>query len=454
MRSIPLPKFNWGVYFIIAFVIRMLFLDMSWYSLIAVMIMIHQFLSFFSVVGHSIPIRNIFGVFICLQFLLGPAFAYNGLDQYQYFMYRMRIPEEEYFSYAIPALLAFLGGLNINTGRNEGEIIDEKRISEFVDNNSMLSYYLIGIGFASSIIAGFFSSDLAFVFYLLGGLKFVGVFMMIFSSKQLKISAILLVLSSIVISSLGQGMFHDLLTWLIMLACVYAIKIKPSLNLKIIALGIFVFIAIIIQLTKGDYRAKLASGATGDLDTFEETYRSSNKNKSIFSFEKLAENNTRINQGFILTNVMYRIPRIMPYSEGVEMKQVVQSAVLPRLLYKDKLKAGDRKFFTKYSGINLTSSTSMGLGSLSDGYLNYGVFGGCVFMFCLGFLFSLGLIKLHQYSKNYPVLLLFAPLVYYYPIRPDCELQTSLGHFIKSLFLIWVIFTIFKKTFYKKYETA
>ena len=454
MPNTPIPKFNWGVYFLIILTIRLLFLDISWHSFIAVAIMIHQFMSFFMLVGYVVPIRYIFGIFISLQFLLGPTFAYNGLDPYQYFMYRMRIPEEEYFTYAIPAVVAFIFGLHVFSGKLKGELLDTHGIRQFVDQKPMLIYWLIGIGFSSSILGSFFSSELAFVFYLLGGLKFVGVFMLIFSTKKLQWSAIVLVMGSILFSSLGEGMFHDLLTWLIMLAAVYAIKIKPSLLFKSVAFFSFLTIAIIIQLTKGDYRAKLAQGAAGDIDTFEEAYKASNKNKGVFSFERLAENNTRINQGFILTNVMYRIPRMMPYSDGQEMMQIVQSAVFPRVIYKDKLKAGDRKLFTRYSGINLTSSTSMGLGSLSDGYINYGLLGGIFFMFCLGALYAVGLNRFYAYSKNYPALLLFAPLVYYYPIRPDCELQTALGHYIKALFLIWVIHVIWKNTFYKKQTTT
>ena len=72
----------------------------------------------------------------------------------------------------------------------------------------------------------------------------------------------------------------------------------------------------------------------------------------------------------------------------------------------------------------------MGLSSVGDAYVNFGVFGGVLFMFILGFLYSEVLNTFHKNAYRYPVLILFVPLVFYYPIRPDCELQTILTRFV------------------------
>jgi predicted membrane protein len=87
---------------------------------------------------------------------------------------------------------------------------------------------------------------------------------------------------------------------------------------------------------------------------------------------------------------------------------------------------------------------------MGDGYINFGVTGGVLFMFFLGLLFSVTLNGFYKNSKTYPVLLLFTTMVFFYPIRPDCELQTSLGHLFKSIFLIFVIFQIWKYKFVQK----
>ena len=96
------------------------------------------------------------GAFMCIQFFVGPAFAYGGLDQYAYFKYQMKIPETEYFSYVIPAVVAFIVALHLNAGKYKGEIVNEERVRMFVDKNPMIPYYFIGIGFVASIVSGFF----------------------------------------------------------------------------------------------------------------------------------------------------------------------------------------------------------------------------------------------------------------------------------------------------------
>jgi hypothetical protein len=122
----------------------------------------------------------------------------------------------------------------------------------------------------------------------------------------------------------------------------------------------------------------------------------------------------------------------VPFENGKEMMRILEAAFLPRIIAPNKLNAGDREIFMKYTGLGLRKGTSMGLSSVGDAYINFGVIGGSIFMFFLGLAFSEVLNAFEKYSKQFPFLLLFTPLVFYYPIRPDCELQTTLGHLVKS----------------------
>jgi hypothetical protein len=137
----------------------------------------------------------------------------------------------------------------------------------------------------------------------------------------------------------------------------------------------------------------------------------------------------------------------VPFSNGSELYQIIEAAIMPRILAPNKLNAGDRTLFSKYSGIPLTEGTSMGLSSLGDAYLNFNVFGGIILMFILGLFYSEVLNFFYKKSRDFPMVILFMPLVFYYPIRPDCEMQTILGHLVKSVFLILVIINVWKSTF-------
>jgi len=429
--------------------IRLFWFDLSWLGFISIAITLHQFLLLFYSIGSVLPIRYIAGVLMCVQMLLGPSFAYNGLDAYQSNVYQMKIPEAEYFKYLIPAMILFIAGLHMSAGKLKGEVLNETEIKRFVDRAGNLPYMFIAIGFVSSIVSTYFSTELAFVFYLLSSFKFIGLFMLILGTKQLKTWVLVLVYGSVISTSLAEAMFHDLITWLIMLGAVMAIKYKPATTFKAVVTFGFLILVVVIQQVKQDFRKEAWGGGGGNYESFENVLSNKKEDNSLFSFESLANSNVRINQGFIVTNIMSNVPENVPFANGEELLQIIEAAFLPRFLAPNKLNAGDRTLFMKYSGMTIRKGTSMGLSSVGDAYVNFGVIGGCIFMFFLGLLFSKVLNGFHYYSKFYPILLLFTPMVFYYPIRPDCELQTSLGHLVKSCMLIIGIFLIWKHNFLK-----
>ena len=446
MKTLFNVKFNWGFYILALILIRSVWLDMSWFSFIAIAITLHQFLLLFFSVGSVIPIRYLAGTFMCVQMLLGAVIAYNGADAFQRFEYQMKIPEMDYFTYAIPAVALFIVGLHITAGKLKGEVLDRLEIARFIDRSGNLPYILIGVGFLASYIPGG-GGGLAFIFYLISGFKFIGLFMLLLGTRQLKTWVLALVFGSILISTLRGAMFHDFLTWLIMLGAVLSIKYKPNITFKTVGAISFILLAVIIQQVKGDYRDAAYTGADGGagLDTFQKIVEERESSNTLFSAASLAKSNIRINQGYIITNIMTTVPDKVPFENGEELMQILEAAFLPRIIAPNKLNAGDRTIFTKYSGLYLRKGTSMGLGSMGDGYVNFGIIGGCIFMFFLGLIFSEVLNGFYKYSKYYPFLLLFTPLVFYYPIRPDCELQTSLGHLVKSCVLIYMMILFWKQ---------
>ncbi|MFT3679155.1 MAG: hypothetical protein QM791_02710 [Ferruginibacter sp.] len=448
MYTLTRTNFNWVNFIGLALTIKLLFPGISAYSFFAILVTIYQFTLLFNSIGYIIPIRYLFGALMCLQMFLGPAFAYNGLDEYQRGYYKMQVPEAQYFQYAFPAVCCFILGLHVTAKKFEGEKLNLKRIADYGGEQPYLPYYLIGIGFIASILTFTVASELTFLFTLLASLKYVGLFLLLLGRTELKRGPLILVFVSIITTSLGEGMFHDLLIWLIFILCVLAIKYKPSTRLKVIISVSFSLLALTIQQLKGDYReATWRSGEEAGVETLGEILERKSEKGDLFSKATLASSNIRINQGFIVTNILRNVPAREPFANGKEMAQILEAAFLPRFLAPNKLTAGSRELFVKYSGMPLKKGTSMGLSSLGDGYINYGIAGGCLFMFILGFIYSQVLTQLYKYSSRFPMLLLFSPLIFYYPIRPDCELQTSFGHLVKATFLIFFLVYFFNFIF-------
>jgi len=429
--------------------LSVLFFQMSWWSLLALTFSTYQFYLLFESFGKVIPIRNLLGSFMCLQMLIGPALAYNGLDQYQVGHFRMQVTEADYFFYVLPAVVLFVLGLNIRAGNYEGEKVDFDKLDQYISNHKTLPYIFIAVGFVATYLSQWTGPGLTFLLYLIGGLKFIGLFLIILTKKQLNYFTTILVYGSVIISSITSAMFHDLLTWGIFLIAVFCLKYNPTRGIKLFGLMIFVFLSVFIQLIKGDYReVTWRYDKEGDFETLGETVQQQVTNQELFALERIAQNNIRINQGAIISNIMKYIPDKKPFAEGSELLDVVESAFLPRIVSENKINAGDRDFFMKWSGMIIGRGASMGLSSVGDAYINFGVFGGMIFMFLYGLFFNEVLLFLSRKTSYYPILMIITPLIFYYPIRADGELHTLLGHLVKSCFLIFVLIQFWKSFFY------
>jgi hypothetical protein len=386
-----------------------------------------------------------------LQFLLGPALAYNGMDYYTFDMYKMKVSSNEYFSFMIPVFIAFCIGFNIYCKKFQIKL-SRQNIDQWMVQNPKTPYHLIGIGFLASLISPIFPPSLTFVFYLLSSFKYVGLFSLLLSFQTLKVNLMLLIYGLILVSSFQGGMFHDLLTWIIVLCLVLAYRYKPTWQLKLAGILGFVLFAIFIQSIKQGLRAQTWYGnKEASFELVEDVTADINKsNGGLLSLENLGPNFVRINQGWVLASAMNHVPKNIGHAHGELLSQYLYSAIIPRFIDDSKLTAGSQEVFNKYSGHQIEKGTSIGLGLFTDAYVDfgdYGDFGAGIYVFFFGLLYGYILNQFAKKSSQYPILILFVVMVFIYPIRPDCETQTALGHLIKSTILIFAMFTVFRKKF-------
>ena len=58
--------------------------------------------------------------------------------------------------------------------------------------------------------------------------------------------------------------------------------------------------------------------------------------------------------------------------------------------------------FARFTGKELVKGTRMTIGVLGDAYVNFGVLGGAIFMFCFGLFLNLGINIMLRLTNNYP----------------------------------------------------
>jgi hypothetical protein len=399
-------------------------------------------------INTSFPIKELFLSLYSLQYLFGAALTYNGWDKYIYYEYRMRIGGEEYFMLVIPIFLSFCMGFNIFVKKNSIKI-NRNQIDQWLNSHPRAPYYFIAVGFVISFALDFVPSSLNFVVYILSGFKYIGLFILLMSFRTIKPMLMAVIYGSILVSSFQEGMFHDLLIWIIMASLLLVYRYQPNWTIKIVGMLVFGIFAIFIQSIKSGLReqtwkgnkqasASLVEGVTNDV---------LRNNGGLLSVENLGPNIIRINQGWVLASAMDYVPLNIEHTHGELIWEYIYAAIVPRVFDADKLKTGGHDLVNKYAGREIEGTTSVSLGLFTDAYVDFGPFGAIVCVFLFGLMYGYILKQFYEKSTNYPILILFATAAFLFPIRPDTDTGSALGNLFKTIMLLWIIFRLYPKFF-------
>jgi len=119
--------------------------------------------------------------------------------------------------------------------------------------------------------------------------------------------------------------------------------------------------------------------------------------------------------------------------------------LLPRFLFPNKSATGgkqNQEKFTEFTGRRLIGNTTMRIGAVSDGYVNFGIIGGIATMFFLGLIFNLILYFIKRLSISNPIFILWIPLIFAYAIRMS-DIQVILNYTVKATIFVLVINFVF-----------
>jgi hypothetical protein len=423
---------------IIFFIIIYYHYDLTLYEFLSVVFFIAIFLKFVSDLGSKLSVKNIIALLAILQWLIGPVLGY-AFDPIIPDSYRMVVDRQTYFSYVFPATLFHILALYVPLSKTRLVLNSEnyKNVSTY-----KTGIYLIIIGFIFEYMPG-----LGFFGYIISSFKYVGAYYVAFSDNRKKYLWIAFVFGYLFFSrSIVSGMFHELLLWGSFLVMVYYL-VAPTSFLKRLNTVLAGFLVIfVIQLVKPEFRSRIAEerieGQT-DIEVFYDIFieKTFGVDPPLFAQDNIASNIVRINQGWIISNVLANIPDHRPYANGESVKESIIATIYPRFVMPDKAKAGGRNNMERYAGITLNEATSMDISQVAEGYANYGVFGGIIFMIVLGLFFNVVITFIEKKSQKYPELIFWLPLLFLQVVKAETSLVTILNHLVKSGIVVWVIFS-------------
>ena len=377
--------------------------------------------------GRDIPVLETTSAIYSLQLLIGPWISYLSPPWFD--RYRMVISEETYFSYAIPAVVAYL--LPLAFVRHHlgylAQIMDFRGGRRVFEAGVIICL----IGLSESIWGRYMPGSLAFVAFLVGELKFVGALYCYFCRHGQRRWVLFGVFTLTIITSLSSAMFHQVLLWgtIMVSLVIYREFRRPYLGLRVGCIVAGITGVIILQVYKDEYRETLEMNPERGIVSNLLTAAS----RGSLDIEGVTEVLTvRLNQGWIVSNVMNHVPRHEPFAGGTTLLQAMRDAFLPRLLFEKAARGGGREHFRRFTGLHLRSDTSMGISPVGEVYANLGENGGIAAMFGYGCLFA-GTYYFLTTRRNLHVLfLLWIPVIFSQALKAETELTIVLNHLVKA----------------------
>lgn len=433
---------------IFAFIGFELFTKLYLLTSLGLALVIFVFVKFYFDMGKRVEIRDVISLMATIQWILGPAMAYHLFPEHPVFY--MAVDEPAYMNFVVPACYALVIGLYLPLSRNRAiDHLQFDRIREFVMDKPMLAYYLIGCGLFFSMISSYMPNSLEFLFFLLGNMQFVGLFLLMLTPQaRFKWPLFGLVMFLLISNAVLQGMFHQLLLWLIFMFLIMALIFRFSLYTKTVFFLLGIIAVVIIQSMKDDYREE--TWYKNELsDSKENIFRDVlmeriNNPSTIFEGEMMNNMNTRLNQGWIIARIINHVPEKEPFCEGETIQRAAEAAILPRILNPNKAVAGGHENFERFTGTYINKKTSMDLSIAGEAYANFGIPGGVIFLFLLGLSYNWVLIYILRVSIKHPVLVLWIPLLFFQVIKAETDFSTVLNHLIKSSLVVAAVYWGFK----------
>ena len=373
----------------------------------------------------GVPLLQLTALIAVLQWLLGPVLAYNS--DYEYGKYQMYVDESQYFEYALPATTLYVVVmLAIGASIRQKELLSQLDRSNFVK----IGFFLNLIALAASVLATRAGGTVQFALFLVSQARYVGAIYFLFSRHPLRLLMAAGSLSFLLVGSLSVGMFHDLLLWMAVIFCYWFAQRKWNFSAKLLALSSTSMLLFGIQVIKQDYRAQIRRGEQPSIVKMMVSYMS--PSGRAWEENALANAVTRLNQGWIISAVLEHVPAEEPFAEGETLKDAFVSAILPRFLAPDKKEAGGRENFRRFTGLEISNETSMGISPLGEAYANFGIQGGILLMMCFGMFFAL-LFKLSlRFVALRPAFFFWLPMLFYQSIKAETEFLVILNQLSKG----------------------
>lgn len=427
----------------------------TFYEGISIFLFVYFFVLFYKSVGVSYNLIAIPILLLVSECLIGSVLVYRYYNDHPFiiaFQYYMFIDAETYFAYVVPATIAMIIGLVLPFRSKNAQTQSIKdaisRTKRYLEEKSNIGRFLIIIGASALILKIFSPYELEYVFYLLEKLIVIGAFYIYFSKDPYRTHFMLGAVFLLLLQSIFQGMFGDLVYILILGGLLILLNKQFSHFKKISFILLLTFFILSIQSIKTEYRRLTWYGGGGDRNQTEIfttlLFDKMTAPEQIFTMEGFMPVVVRMNQGMIVSRVMGYIPEKKPFADGETILNSTFSTFVPRIFWPDKPIAGGKYNMQRFTGMEV-EGYSMNVGVIGEAYGNFGKNGGVVFMFVYGVFFNLIFYFLIGLLKKNPTLILWVPFIFVNAVQAETDTLMTINSTIKNILFVGLLYWSFKR---------
>jgi hypothetical protein len=432
--------------------------DLSGWENLSVSMFVYFFLMFLLNLGSRIVILDLMVLLAFVTCLLMPVLFYHvytkdnplALVWGKY----MPISSDEYFSFALPAVFMLILGLKFPLGRQKAKsnpAVYLENVKQYLGRHPKLGLYLVATGVISGLLDFLAPSGLREVFFLMAHLVFVGVFYIFYSPNKNKRKILIAAVALMLGESLLTGMFGELIFISVCSSVLVLLGTKIRFRKKLGFAMFGIFVIILVQSVKGDYRKRTWHEQSGGDPIYfmQLVVEKMVSPSSMLDPMAMFVTSVRLNQGWLVATTMKMVPEKHPFGNGEPLLDAVYASVIPRLLWPDKPEAGGKANLKRFWGFDLIG-WSTNIGTLGEAYANFDRTGGLFYMFFYGLFFNFALSRIFKLAERRPTLILWLPFLFFSVINVETDLLTTMGALVKSIIFTWIVFRAFDLAFNMK----
>jgi hypothetical protein len=425
----------------IVFLLAVWLVDSSFYEALAVSFSLYTFLTFVDCIGQRIAILECISAIASLEILAVPAVAY------WVFPASMPIESTSYFSYALPACLAFYAGIygvaaNSSAYAHQHSI---QRVVEYLHYRKGTPFILLTIGLAGFLLKLIMPAAPAFLSTLPMYCLLVSALYAYYARSEYRALLIGLVVVLLLANTVRTGMFGDLFFWLLLLLIFSTVNLQSPLTSWVktsLISAAFAFL-LIIQSIKAEYRYNTWGNARTErtanaglmaellIDRF--TYP-----EKLLNTRHLFASFGRFNQGIMIGSAMAKVPMHEAYANGEVLLALIYP-LIPRLFWPGKPQTGGYENIRRFTTLPQFENTSINLSPVGEGYVNFG-YGGILFACFYGLLLRGCFQYVFVVAEKIPSVILWLPMLYIGCLTMETDLLSTWGSLVNSALFMAILF--------------